>query len=126
MASSPWVRAKKQFEEAQVEIRGGWLKPYKNTLDKDEYEQQRAVVAISNKFFVPFFAACPYIKDVVGAVQQVLCANLPEYNDKKLEPYELTFFLGVSRASCTLWHSDSAEHDNAVLELTTLTMLSQK
>ena len=51
-----------------------------------EYEQQRAVVAISNKFFVPFFAACPYIKDVVGAVQQVLCANLPEYNDKKLEP----------------------------------------
>ena len=117
------LAADKQHEEAHVEIRGGWLRPYLNTLDKDECEQQRAVVAISNRFFVPCFAACPYIKDVVGAVQQALCANLPEYNDKKLEPYELTFFHGVSRASCTLWHSDSAEHDNAVLELTTLTLL---
>ena len=115
--------ADKQHEEAQVEIRGGWLLPYKNTLDLDEFEQQRSVVAISNKFFVPFFAGCKYIKDVVDTVKQALCANLPEYNDKKLEPYELTFFLGVSRASCTQWHSDSAEHDNAVLELTTLTLL---
>ena len=115
--------AEKQHEEAQVQIKGGWLLPYKNTLDLDEYEQQRSVVAISNKFFVPFFAGCPHIKDVVDAVKQALCDNMPEYLDKKLEPCELTFFYGVSRASCTQWHSDSAEHDNTVLELTTLTLL---
>ena len=112
-----------QHEEAQVQIKGGWLLPYKNTLDLDEYEQQRSVVAISNKFFVPFFAGCPHIKDVVYAVKQALCDNMPEYIEKKLEPYELTFFHGVSRASCTQWHSDTIEHDNAVLELTTLTLL---
>ena len=115
--------AEKQHEEAQVQIKGGWLLPYKNTLDLDEYEQQRSVVAISNKFFVPFFAGCPHIKDVVDAVKQALCDNMHEYLDKKLEPCELTFFYGVSRASCTQWHSDSAEHDNTVLELTTLTLL---
>ena len=115
--------AEKQHAEAQVQIKGGWLLPYKNTLDLDEYEQQRSVVAISNKFFVPFFAGCPHIKDVVYAVKQALCDNMPEYLDKKLEPYELTFFHGVSRASCTQWHSDTIEHDNAVLELTTLTLL---
>ena len=115
--------AEKQHAEAQVQIKGGWLLPYKNTLDLDEYEQQRSVVAISNKFFVPFFAGCPHIKDVVYAVKQALCDNMPEYLGKKLEPYELTFFHGVSRASCTQWHSDTIEHDNAVLELTTLTLL---
>ena len=115
--------AEKQHAEAQVQIKGGWLLPYKNTLDLDEYEQQRSVVAISNKFFVPFFAGCPHIKDVVYAVKQALCDNMPEYLEKKLEPYELTFFHGVSRASCTQWHSDTIEHDNAVLELTTLTLL---
>ena len=115
--------AEKQHAEAQVQIKGGWLLPYKNTLDLDEYEQQRSVVAISNKFFVPFFAGCPHIKDVVYAVKQALCDNMPEYIEKKLEPYELTFFHGVSRASCTQWHSDTIEHDNAVLELTTLTLL---
>jgi len=51
--------AEKQHAEAQVQIKGGWLLPYKNTLDLDEFEQQRSVVAISNKFFVPFFAGCP-------------------------------------------------------------------
>ena len=116
--------AEKQHAEAQVQIKGGWLLPYKNTLDLDEYEQQRSVVAISNKFFVPFFAGCPHIKDVVYAVKQALCDNMPEYIEKKLEPYELTFFHGVSRASCTQWHSDTVEHDTGpVLELTTLTLL---
>ena len=116
--------AEKQHAEAQVQIKGGWLLPYKNTLDLDEYEQQRSVVAISNKFFVPFFAGCPHIKDVVYAVKQALCDNMPEYLEKKLEPYELTFFHGVSRASCTQWHSDTVEHDTGpVLELTTLTLL---
>ena len=67
--------AEKQHEEAQVQIKGGWLLPYKNTLDLDEYEQQRSVVAISNKFLVPFFAGCPHIKDVVYAVKQALCDN---------------------------------------------------
>ena len=48
---------------------------------------------------------------------------LPEY-DGKLEATEYTYFLGVSKASCTKWHTDSAEHPNVQLVLTSLTLLS--
>ena len=41
-----------------------------------------------------------------------------------IQPVELTFFLGVSAASCTMWHTDSEEHE-VELELTTLTLLGK-
>ena len=58
-----------------------------------------------------FFQACPFAYDVVKAVRTALQANIPKYNDLQLQPAELTFFLGVSGSSCTLWHTDSEEHD---------------
>ena len=59
------------------------------------------------------------------AVHAAIQANIPKYKDVQLQPAELTFFLGVSGSSCTLWHTDSEEHDKMVLELTTLTLLSK-
>ena len=79
-------------------------------------------MAIKN--VVPFFKACPFANDVVTAVRSALQANIPKYKDLQLQPAELTFFLGVSGSSCTLWHTDSGEHE-VDLELTTLTLLGK-
>ena len=117
------LAADKQFEEAASKIAGGYLKPYENVLFYNEFDQKKSIVAIKN--VVPFFKACPFAEDVVKAVQAALQANIPKYNDLQLQPAELTFFLGVSGSSCTLWHTDSEEHDKMVLELTTLTLLSE-
>ena len=59
----------------------------------------------------------------VQAVKQALYKMVPEYKHK-LEATEYTYFLGVSKASCTKWHSDSEEHENVWLLFTSLTLLS--
>ena len=115
------MAATKQFSEAAKKIKGGWLSPYKNVLFYDELEQKKSVVAISDVH--TFSVHCPFTYDVVDAVHHVLQAKIPKYRGVQLQPVELTFFLGVTAASCTLWHTDSAEH-NEVLELTTLTLLT--
>ena len=117
------LAADKQFDEQASKIEGGFLKPYKNVLFFNEFDQKKSIVAIKNA--VPYFKACPFASDVVTAVRSALQANIPKYKDLQLVPAELTFFLGVSTSSCTKWHTDSEEHDQMVLELTTLTLLSQ-
>ena len=117
------MAATKQFSEAAKKIKGGWLNPYKNVLFYDELEQKKSVVAISDVH--TFSMHCPFTYDVVDAVHHVLQAKIPKYQGVQLQPVELTFFLGVTAASCTLWHTDSAEHKDMVLELTTLTLLSE-
>ena len=117
------LAADKQFDEQAAKIEGGYLKPYKNVLFFNEFDQKTSIVAIKNA--VPYFKACPFASDVVTAVRSALQANIPKYKDLQLQPAELTFFLGVSASSCTKWHTDSEEHDQMVLELTTLTLLSQ-
>ena len=117
------MAATKQFSEAAKKIKGGWLNPYKNVLFYDELEQKKSVVAISDVH--TFSVHCPFTYDVVDAVHHVLQAKIPKYQGVQLQPVELTFFLGVTAASCTLWHTDSAEHKDMVLELTTLTLLSE-
>ena len=117
------LAADKQFDEQAAKIEGGYLKPYKNVLFFNEFDQKTSIVAIKNA--VPYFKACPFASDVVTAVRSALQANIPKYKDLQLVPAELTFFLGVSTSSCTKWHTDSEEHDQMVLELTTLTLLSQ-
>ena len=117
------LAADKQFDEQASKIEGGYLKPYKNVLFFNEFDQKKSIVAIKNA--VPYFKACPFASDVVTAVRSALQANIPKYKDLQLVPAELTFFLGVSASSCTKWHTDSEEHDQMVLELTTLTLLSQ-
>ena len=116
------MAATKQFSEAAKKIKGGWLNPYKNVLFYDELEQKKSVVAISDVH--TFSVHCPFTYDVVDAVHHVLQAKIPKYRGVQLQPVELTFFLGVTAASCTLWHTDSAEHKDMVLELTTLTLLT--
>ena len=116
------MAATKQFSEAAKKIKGGWLNPYKNVLFYDELEQKKSVVAISDVH--TFSVHCPFTYDVVDAVHHVLQAKIPKYRGVQLQPVELTFFLGVTAASCTLWHTDSAEHEDMVLELTTLTLLT--
>ena len=117
------LAADKQFDEQAAKIEGGYLKPYKNVLFFNEFDQKTSIVAIKNA--VPYFKVCPFASDVVTAVRSALQANIPKYKDLQLQPAELTFFLGVSASSCTKWHTDSEEHDQMVLELTTLTLLSQ-
>ena len=117
------LAADKQFDEQAAKIEGGYLKPYKNVLFFNEFDQKTSIVAIKNA--VPYFKACPFASDVVTAVRSALQANIPKYKDLQLVPAELTFFLGVSASSCTKWHTDSEEHDQMVLELTTLTLLSK-
>ena len=118
------MAADKQWEEAQSKIKGGWLQPYKNTLITDEIEQQKSVVAIPGSSLPSFFQHCPYLADVVRAIQWMLGEHIGK-ETLVFQPAELTFFLGVSAASCTLWHTDSEEHEKVELKLTTLTLLSQ-
>ena len=51
-----------------------------------------------------FFQHCKFVKDLVDTLS---CIIASKYR-KDLQPYELTFFLGVSAASCTLWHTVEA------------------
>ena len=107
----------------QRSLKGGWLTPYPNTLVTNVKEQQRAVVAIPKAEFVSFRKVCPWTEAAVTAVRDEVYKILPEY-DGKLEATEYTYFLGVSQASCTKWHTDSAEHPKVPLVLTTLTLLT--
>ena len=93
------MAADKQFSEAAKKIKGGWLSPYKNVLFYDELEQKKSVVAISDVH--TFSMHCPFTYDVVDAVHHVLQAKVPKYQGVQLQPVELTFFLGVTAASCT-------------------------
>ena len=115
------MAADKQYPEAAHKKRGGYLIPYSNTLVTDELEQQKSVVVVGHKTMNVFFLHCKWLKDVVDALRSIVALHFMA----DLQPYELTFFLGVSAASCTLWHTDSAEHEKAGLKLTTLTLLSQ-
>ena len=114
------MAADKQYPEAAHKKRGGYLIPYSNTLVTDELEQQKSVVVVGHKTMNVFLLHCKWLKDVVDALRSIVALKFGD-----LQPYELTFFLGVSAASCTLWHTDSAEHEKAGLKLTTLTLLSQ-
>ena len=114
--------AKDQIAEYQ-KVKGGWAKDYKNVLDFDPREQQKSIVAIKSNWFSQFKCNFPYTHDVVQAVQAAIAKMMPEFGGK-LVPHEYTFFFGTSRASCTKWHSDQAEHKGVVLKLTTLTLLS--
>jgi len=114
--------AKDQIAEYQT-VKGGWLDEYKNVLEPDPWEQQKSVVAIKSTSFQKFKLSFPYTNDVVEEVQAAICKMVPEYKNK-LVPHEYTFFFGTSKASCTKWHSDQAEHKGVVLVLTSLTLLS--
>ena len=115
--------AEKQSAEFK-QIQGGWERKYTNVLFFDEEKQQKSVIAVKEKLFKEFKLSFRYTNDVVVAVQAALCKKLPEFAGK-LVPHEYIFFYGTSRANCTKWHTDSEEHDQMVLELTTLTLLSQ-
>ena len=115
------MAAPSQFPEAAHKKKGGYLLPYTNTLVTDELEQQKSVVVVGHKTMNVFLLHCKWLKDVVDALRSIVALHFMA----DLQPYELTFFLGVSAASCTLWHTDSAEHEKAGLKLTTLTLLSQ-
>ena len=104
-------------------IKGGWERPYRNVLDFDEQEQQKSVIAVKSKYMKEFKLHLPFTNDVVGAVLAAICEQVPEY-EGKLVPVEYTFFYGTSKAACTKWHSDSDEHKGVVLELTSLTLLT--
>ena len=112
------MAAPSQFPEAAHKKKGGYLIPYSNTLVTDELEQQKSVVVVGHKTLKAFFLHCKWLKDVVDALRSIVALKFMA----DLQPYELTFFLGVSAASCTLWHTDSAEHEKAGLKLTTLTL----
>ena len=114
--------AKDQIAEYKS-LKGGWAKDYKNVLDFDPREQQKSIVAINSSWFSQFKSNFPYTHDVVVAVQDAIAKMMPEFGGN-LVPHEYTFFFGTSRASCTKWHSDQAEHKDVVLKLTTLTLLS--
>ena len=115
------MAAPSQFPEAAHKKKGGYLIPYSNTLVTDELEQQKSVMVVGHNTMNVFFLHCKWLKDVVDALRSIVALKFMA----DLQPYELTFFLGVSAASCTLWHTDSAEHEKAGLKLTTLTLLSQ-
>ena len=115
------MAAPSQFPEAAHKKKGGYLIPYSNTLVTDELEQQKSVMVVGHNTMNVFFLHCLWLKDVVDALRSIVALHFMA----DLQPYELTFFLGVSAASCTLWHTDSAEHEKAELKLTTLTLLSQ-
>ena len=114
------MAAPSQFDEAAQKNKGGYLRPYKNALDTDELEQQKSVMVVGQKSLHVFFQHCKFVKDLVNTLSIIVS----KYRND-LQPYELTFFLGVSAASCTLWHTDHEEHDKANLQLTTLTLLSR-
>ena len=107
------LKGTNQFVNQRV-LKGGWLTPYFNTLVTDDKEQQRSVLAVPKAEFKSFRTVCPVAEQVVQAVKQALYKMVPEYKNK-LESTEYTYFLGVSKASCTKWHSDSEEHDNVWL-----------
>ena len=114
--------AKDQIAEFHT-VSGGWLEEYKNVLEPDPREQQKSVVAVKSGSFGVFKTSFPYTNDVVQEVQSAICKLMPSYTGK-LVPHEYTFFFGTSKASCTKWHSDQAEHKDVVLKLTSLTLLS--
>ena len=114
--------ANHQFAEYTT-IKGGWAEEYKNVLNPDRREQEKSVVAVKNNLFTQFKKSFPFTNDVVKEVHAAIRKIMPDYGNN-LVPHEYTFFFGTSKASCTKWHSDQAEHKGVVLKLTTLTLLS--
>ena len=113
----------KQIKE-QNYIKGGWAKGYYNVLDPRVKEQEKCIVAVPPKSFATFKGSLPFTHDVIKEVQVAIEKKVPEYKGK-IDPTEYTFFFGTSKASCTLWHSDFAEHiKKAPLVLTSLTLLT--
>ena len=106
-------------------IRGGWAKPYTNTLSAHEDDQQKSVVAVSSKSFTAFKNALPCVDEVVSAVKKGITYKHAEILSGTLEAVEYTLFFGKSTASCTKWHNDSDEHPSANLEFTSLTLLTE-
>ena len=54
--------ASKQREEQATLIKGGWLRPYKNTLSTNEADQTKSVVAVSSQRFAQFKATMPHVQ----------------------------------------------------------------
>ena len=103
---------------------GGWKAPYGNTLLKDTTAQQRSVLVVNGtKYLNMFMELCPALNKTVALLTQ----QVNEVCTMDLVPSELTFYFGYNKASCTLWHDDTTEHDklkDRPLVLTTNTRLN--
>ena len=107
------------------QIQGGWLKPYQNTLSRDEADQKKSVLAIPARSFTKVKAAMPFLNDVVVYVKDALLKEFKNDGGRNnLKAVEYTFFCGTYPASCTKWHRDTAEHPSDDLVFTTLTLFA--
>lgn len=111
-------------EQEGTTIKGGWLKPYTNTLSLDEADQEKSVLAIHHKSFPKVKKSMPHLNDVVTRVKTAVLKQLEDKERTNLRPVEYTFFCGTFQASCTNFHRDTDEHPEDKLVFTTLTLLS--
>ena len=111
-------------EQDPMSIQGGWLKPYQNTLSRDQADQQKSVLAIHAKSFPKVKKSMPFLNEVVDRVKKVLLKEFRTEGRTNLKPVEYTFFCGTYSASCTKFHQDTAEHPDDTLVFTTLTLLT--
>lgn len=105
-------------------ILGGWLKPYQNTISRDQADQQKSVLAIPAKSFPKVKKAMPFLNELVVHIKKALLKEFRTDERTNLKAVEYTFFCGTYQASCTKWHQDTAEHPEDQLVFTTLTLLT--
>ena len=105
-------------------IKGGWLRPYNNTLSCDHADQEKSVLAISRSSWTSVKKHMPHLNDVVTLVKDTVIKQLADKERKNLKMVELTFFCGTFQASCTQFHRDTEEHPLDDLVFTTLTLLT--
>lgn len=99
---------------------GSWLRKvhYPNTLVNDVAAQKRCILVVNQGHYMKqFMGLCPAVNDVVNVLEQ----PVHEITSMDLQPSELTFYFGYGKASCTLWHDDTSEHDNLKIAMSRLT-----
>ena len=111
-------------EQDPTTIQGGWLKPYSNTLSRDQADQRKSVLAIHSKSFPKVKKSMPFLNEVVERVKMGLLKKGLLEGRTNLKAVEYTFFCGTYNASCTNFHQDTAEHPEDKLVFTTLTLLT--
>ena len=111
-------------EQDPTTIQGGWLKPYSNTLSRDQADQRKSVLAIHSKSFPKVKKSMPFLNEVVERVKMGLLKKGLLEGRTNLKAVEYTFFCGTYNASCTNFHQDTAEHPDDKLVFTTLTLLT--
>ena len=120
-----WLSLKAEKEmQASTVIKGGWLKPYNNTLSCDHADQAKSVLAISRSSWTSVKKHMPYLNEVVDLVKDTVMKQLVDKDRRNLKMIELTFFCGTFQASCTQFHRDTDEHPGDGLVFTTLTLLT--